>query len=1004
MDYYPEFARLLNALLTSQDRSPAWLSRQLAVNSGTVSRWLNHGTRPGSSEMVGSIADILGQPSQKAALLMAAGYGYQEEIDKPAATESPMDANLRSQAERRRVLEKADRQTAAVTEYQPSATHSATIYSPSNTNQPPSLSNTEERKVFVGREGQLAELEDALAQSLAGRGQLRFITGEAGAGKSALLVEFGHRAKALLPRLVIAIGACDAQTGLSDPYLPFREILAHLAHPEIGGRILPEVGPELIGTLVPSSALGTPGRGQGRWPESKRLEQSQIFDQVVKVLQTIAQQVPLVLELEDLHWADDASIGLLFRLGRLLEDSRILIVGTYRSEEVSIGRSGEPHPLQKVVDLLRRNLGEIHTNLDAAQAAEGQSLVEALLDTEPNRLDAHFRRELYAHTGGHPLFVVELLRDFQKTGAIVKDQQGKWVVRSGLKWTELPARVEGIIALRMARLDDEERQILTTASVLGEHFIAEAVAQVLKIDNRQVALQLSGSLQNQHRLVQSEGIERLGQQRLTRYRFSHNLMQVYLYEQLDEVQRAFWHEDVGYVLEELYSGEGGTVAVQLAHHFQVAGIGEKAAHYLASAGEQAFAAAAYNEAITHLARALSQLEALPETVERLDQKLSLLRSLGVAQVAVKGAASPEAALPHMQMHELLPKLGQNSKLFPTLMVLDRFYAVRGEGWLQRENAERALQIAQTIQDPTLLLAGHHIMGSSLCFSGRFALARPHLEQFLALYDPRQEYALHLPEHRHLSSNWIVAMTWWHLGYPDQARRRLEQALTLVRWLSNHKYVAVHIPALVAWHHHVERDVAATLQMAEETISLAAERGFTMLEAHTRCCYGWALAAQGEITTGIAEMQRGVAELKATGEQIFWPYAFAKLGEIYAKTGQIKDGLMLVSEALETVERTTYHLWKTELLLQQGMLHVQQKNGEEAAEASFLSAIEVARQQSAKMMELRATVSLARLWRTQGKRKPAHTMLSEIYAWFTEGFDTQDLREAKAVLDRWSDEA
>ena len=418
-----------------------------------------------------------------------------------------------------------EQQPERVADFQPSPTHS-----PSPTHQP-----LAERAVFVGRESQIAELESALEKTLLDHGQLRFVTGEAGAGKSALLAEFQYREQAA--QLIIAAGACDAQTGISDPYLPFREILTQLAGQEVGCAALLEHGPDLIDTLVPSLALGSHRSGHGRTPDAKPVEQSNIFEQAVKVLQAVAQRRPLLLILEDLHWADDATIGLLFRLGRQLEGSRILLLGTYRSEEVSIGRGGEPHPLQKMVDELRRNLGDIHIDLDIARAAEGLTLVDTLLDTQPNRLDAAFRQALHNHTGGLPLFVVELLRDLQKSNTLVQNADGQWIVGAELNWANLPARVEGMIAVRIDRLDAEEHQLLTTASVIGEHFIAEVVAQALKIDSRQVALQLSNSLQKQHRLVQIESVERLGHQRLTRYRFSHNLMQVYLYGQLAACRR-----------------------------------------------------------------------------------------------------------------------------------------------------------------------------------------------------------------------------------------------------------------------------------------------------------------------------------------------------------------------------------------------------------------------------------------------------------------------------------
>jgi tetratricopeptide (TPR) repeat protein len=893
----------------------------------------------------------------------------------------------RSQTKDRGAPEGAERRASRGPDAQPPP-----IHSPSPTHRP-----MVERAVFVGRETQLAQLKDALTQALRGHGQLRFVTGEAGAGKSALLNEFHYRVTAEFDNLMALTGACDAQTGLTDPYLPFREILSWLAGDPETGQVLREQGPNLIDTLVPASALADYAGGANPFPHDAPVNQSQIFEQVVKVFQAAAIYRPLLLVLEDLHWADDATTGLLLRLGRHIKGSRILVLGAYRSEEVSMGQAGQPHPLQTVVDELRRTLGDIGIDLDAVRAAEGMNLVDALLDSEPNRLDAAFRQALHDHTGGHPLFVVELLRDLQKCSGLVRDQDGEWIVRAALNWADLPARVEGMIALRMGRLEAEERQLLTAASVMGEHFIAEVVAQALKLDERRVALQLSGSLQKQHRLVQSEGVERLGGQRITRYRFSHNLMQVYLYEQLDAAERSFLHEDIGNVAESLFGEHTQVIAIHLAHHFRAARIPAKAIHYLTLAGEQAVRAVAFAEASSHFTQALALLATLPETTERVERQLSLLLSLGAVLSALAGYSDPKVAHTYSQMRDILPKLGQDPRVFLAVMALERFYAVCGEARLQFEMATQALQMAQAAQHPVWLVGGHQVMGNALCFKGQFAPARIHLERCLSLYDPEEEYTIDLPDDPGVVATIFLGFTLWSLGLPDQALQRFQEALSLAQGLTNRSYRETLSLSMMAMFYQRRRDVTGARRVAEAAIALANKLEFLFLEALARAVHGWALAMQGEVAIGVAQMRQSVAKIRAMGDALFLPHVLAMLAETYGKSHQPEEGLILTVEGLEVVGKSTFQWMEADLHLLSGVLQLQQPDCDHDAEASFQRAIAVARLQEAKILELRATVNLARLWHTQGKSLEARYMLAELYNWFTEGSDTEDLQEARALL-------
>ena len=475
---------------------------------------------------------------------------------------------------------------------------------------------------FVARERELAQLGGFFDLVLAGQGCAVFVTGEAGSGKTALVQEFTRRAQEAHPDLLVASGNCNAHTGIGDPYLPFREILGLLTgdiearwtagtitreHARrlwntlpLAAQALVEAGPDLIDTFVPGAALV--GRatacapGPVDWlarldelverkavgPGAPSPQQSDLFEQHSRVLQLLAQQAPLLLVLDDLQWADAGSINLLFHLGRQLVSSRIMIVGAYRPEEVASGRDGKRHPLEPVVNEFQRDFGHITVDVDQA---ESRGFVEAFLDTEPNRLRLPFREMLYRQTRGHPLFTIELLRGMQERGDLVQDQEGRWVEGPALDWETLPARVEAVIAERMGRLPKPLQETLRAASVEGEVFTAEVVAQVQGANEQEIIRRLSGELGRQHRLVAAQSLQRVGSQCLSRYRFRHFLFQKYLYDHLDPVERAHLHEATGSLLETLYRervavGEALELgaqfppvaegAVQLARHFQAA--------------------------------------------------------------------------------------------------------------------------------------------------------------------------------------------------------------------------------------------------------------------------------------------------------------------------------------------------------------------------------------------------------------------------------------------------
>jgi ABC-type oligopeptide transport system substrate-binding subunit/DNA-binding SARP family transcriptional activator len=513
------------------------------------------------------------------------------------------------------------------------------VYSLIGEDEPPDVRHA----IFVARETELARLDRALNLALSGQGQIAFVVGEAGSGKTTLMQEFARQAMSAHREVIVVDGKCDAYVGHGDPYLPFLEALRMLCgdiEARLSGRTitrehgrrlwtaLPDVvqavidhGPDLIDQFVPSADLAA--RVDNLAPERAaclhellnrksfappiNFQQNDLFTQYTRTLHEVTRQHPLIFAIDDLQWADSGSINLLFHLARQLAGSHILIVGAYRPEDVAQGRSGERHPLEPVVHELTAGFGNIQIDLNQA---EGATFIDRLLDSEPNQLGTDFRAMLHQRAGNNPLFTIELLRSLQERGDLIRDVAGQWQAGPGLKWDTLPARVEAVIAERIGRLPAEWQRALAIASVEGEEFTAEVIARVQGIDERMLVEHLSGELSRHYRLVNPHSLQRVDSQRLSRYRFRHILFQKFLYSRLDPIERAQLHEAVGTTLEATYGDRAASdIAVQLAWHFEAAGIMAKAIDYYLKAAEQARHIYAYQTAIDHYQHALTLLKA-----------------------------------------------------------------------------------------------------------------------------------------------------------------------------------------------------------------------------------------------------------------------------------------------------------------------------------------------------------------------------------------------------------
>jgi DNA-binding SARP family transcriptional activator len=788
------------------------------------------------------------------------------------------------------------------------------------------------RVPFVGRDPQLRRLGGFLERALAGRGQVVLVSGEAGWGKTRLLAEFSHRAQEKQPDLIAASGICTALTEAGDPYLPFREILRMLsADVEQGwaaGSItqchamrlwdtLPGVveallrhGRQLLGPFVPAQALleraaahGSIGpdllqqlqaaitRRQTRHQDDG-VDQERIFGQVAAVMQAVAKVQPLLLILDDLHWADSASLGLLFHLSRRIANSRILILGAYRPEDVSLDGEVSEQPLASILAELKRLSGDILVELGQEQG-DGRQFVDALLDTEPNRLSEAFRARMAQYTKGHPLFALEMLRDMKEQEHLSQDEEGFWVESPAITWNTLPQRVEGVIERRLNRLDPELRKTLVAASVEGEEFTAEVVARVCRVAEAKMVGLLSQELARKHHLVRASGVGRLGKRRISRYQFSHNLFQKYLYDGLDPVERAYLHEDVGRALERLYEDHSGEVALQLARHFQEAGHLGKATAYLQQAGDAAAQVHANAEAITHYRLALVLAQ---ENRAEMGTLAALYMRLGRA-LELDSQFAPALAV-YEELGRLARQQGDRTRELNSLMAQVTIQAVPTaihDPGRARTLGEGALDLARELGDGAAEAKILWSLALAYFFDHDLARAIESGERSLAL--AREQ---NLREQMAQTLNDLGSFLYLYSGQIEKSREALREADQLWRELDNLPMLADSLASLATAQVLAGEFGEATV-LSEHAYGISLSIGNLWGQSYSGWKIGLAHWERGNISLAISTMEESIRLAETASFLPPQTNTRAELAALYGELGAVDQGRELARVALQIAE-------------------------------------------------------------------------------------------------------
>jgi class 3 adenylate cyclase/predicted ATPase len=837
---------------------------------------------------------------------------------------------------------------------------------------------------LVGREQEIGLLSERWAQVKDGFGQMVLLGGEAGIGKSRLVQVLTERV-AGEPQAWLTPCQCSPyhQNTALYPMIELLERVAlHFDREESHQQKLSKLEGCLVQYGLPMAeavplfaslpSLPLPA-AYAPLTMSTQQQKQQTLHAFLTILLRIAAQQPVLFVMEDLHWVDPTTLELLTLIVDQGPTTRILALFTYRPD-FSPPWLGRSHLTQVTLTRLpRRQAAEL-----TGRVAQGKALPPEVIE------------QVVAKTDGGPLFVEELTKMALESG-LLQEGEERYALSGPLPPLAIPATLHDSLMARLDRLA-AVKGLAQLGATLGREFSYELLQAVSPWDE--------GTLrQGLQQLVEAEFLCQQGLPPQATYRFKHALIQDAAYQSLLRSTRQLYHQRIAQVLEGHFPETAETQPEWLAHHYTQAGLTEQAVHYWQRAGQHASDRSAHLEAVSHFTTGIELLKSLPETPEHTQQALTLHVALGAALLVTKGQAAPEVEHAYAQAYALCQRVGETPQLVPVLLGLWRFYVVRPQLYTARELAETLLRLAQRPGDPALAIIAHYALGLTWWWLGVLPAARQHLEDAMARDTPgqRRAPAFRMGHDPGVGCRVHAALTLWVLGYPTQARARVDEALALAHGLA-HPYSLAYAQCWAAFVSQVRRDVPAVHDQAEAAVALATEQGFPIWAAWGTSFRGWVQALQGQGEAGLAQVRQGVTAYRATGAALFVPYWCTVLADVCAHLGHTEDGLQALAEAHTLVERHEERCWEAEVHRLRGVLLLRQPGTPQAEAETWLQrALDVARRQEAKSLELRAAMSLSRLWQQQDKRAEAHELLAPIYGWFTEGLDTADLQEAKALL-------
>jgi len=841
---------------------------------------------------------------------------------------------------------------------------------------------------LVGREEECDLLLRRWARARTGEGQVVLLSGEPGIGKSRLAV-------ALLERVAGEPHArmryfCSPQHADSPlyPIIAHMERSAGLAREDDLKTRLDKLDALLATSTTPREDAALFAEmlslaNDGRYPALELAPQQRrqkTLEALISQIEAISRQSPVLMIFEDAHWADPSSLEVFGRLVDKIDSLRVLLFVTFRPE-FPAPWVGRPHVTALTINRLARR--EVIALIDRVAG-----------NTE---LAANIRQQIVERADGVPLFVEEMTKAVLEAEG--EDAAARAVAAIPSPALAVPASLHAPLMARLDRLGPA-KAVAQIGATIGREFSHALLAVVAHVPEPELATALD-------RLTQSGLLSRQGAPSHATYLFKHALVQDAAYGTLLREPRRALHARIAEVLESQFAEIAASKPELLARHCTEAGLIEKAAGLWGKAGQRSAASSALVEAATQLTRALEQIATLPSTPALRREQIKFQVGLANVQMPTKGYAAPETKASLEQARVFIERaeaLGEPLEdrlvLFSVLYGFWIANVVEFNGLALRELAAEFLAVAEKERAAIPLMIGHRLMGTSLLLTGDVAEGRTNLDRAIALYDPVEHRSLATRFATELGATILSWRAWalWFLGYPDAARADADRALRDAREFG-------HAPTLMNTLTITSRtrvycgNYAAAKAQRDELVALADEKSALFWKAQGMMTEGCVFALTGQASDAVASITSSIAAYWSTGSTLFTPLLSSCWAKAYADLGQFEDAWRRIGEAMTTAETTGETWCEAEIYRTAGEIALLSPEQDSAkAQAYFERALEIARAQQARSWELRAATSLARLWSDQGRRAEAHDLVAPVYGWFTEGFDTLDLKEAKALLD------
>jgi DNA-binding winged helix-turn-helix (wHTH) protein/predicted ATPase len=833
---------------------------------------------------------------------------------------------------------------------------------------------------LVGRDEEIDLLLRRWARAKAGDGQIVLVSGEPGIGKSRLIAALEER---LHDEPHLCLSYFCSPYHQDSPLFPFVDQLGRAAgfarddtpaaRLEKLEALLARAGPPAEDVVLLADLLSLPISERYPLPNpSPQRKKERTLEALIRQLEGLARAQPVVVVFEDAQWIDPTSRELLDLTVERVRSLQVLLIVTLRPE-FQPPWSGQPQVTMLALNRLdRRDRTALVT-----QITGGKALPDEVVSQIADRTD------------GVPLFVEELTKSVLESD-LLREEAHRYVLDRALLLFAIPTTLHASLLARLDRLASV-RSLAQIGAAIGRQFHYVLLRDVSRFpeDELQVALA---------RLVASELVSQRGTPPEAVYSFKHALVQDAAHGSLLRKARQQLHAHIAEALENHFPEIMESQPELLAQHYAEAGLVEKSVACWGKAGHRSAARSAMAEAAAQFQKGLDQLALLPDDPERQRQKLEFYSASGAALRAVKGVAAPETGHAYARGRELWEQLGSPLEFLQVPYGQSAHHAFRCELVLAQSIAEDLLRLSRERRDSVGLVLGYDSSGRNLMFGGRFGPSRSHLEAGLALHDPiyHRSLAQQAGIHPHVNSQGYLGIVLLCLGFPDQALARSTAAIAEARRLA-------HPPSLAASLSVGSRvlllggDNAALDERVDELAAVATEQGFPFWRVDGVIFQSWAKIKNGDLTEGISLLRSGSSAYRATGARVWMPHYIALLAAACEIAGQIDEASSLVDEALQILERTGERWFAAELNRCKGQLLLRQGCAE-AAEKLYRKALSIAREQEARLWELRAAVSLARLRRDQGRHAEAYDLLAPVYGWFTEGFDTLDLKDARVLLD------